>query len=387
MTDNTPVPVQTMSLADRHPILREENWNRLEQIAARFAGSTLVPPDFINKPGNCFVALMAGMPLGLSPLACLQSIAVINGRPTLFGDAPIAQILAHPELENISEKRTGSIKGKDLEITITVTRKRANGAVMTTERSYSVEMAERAKLWGKAGPWTNYPERMIFNRARAFALRDSFADVLQGVSIAADAYSDADTERVTIAPITIEDANEETQIEQSDGYAQEAEAQADKPAEPKAKPKDSKKKKTKEPAKKKGEDDKPEDPPAEEAAPEEAEAAPAEFHPMPLTQGHEILTVGDMKDPESVGAVRFDLGLGGVQQWDGSTWHEHPKPDDVLKFCVTDLAQRITAFCKTSKMDRKAAMEWAKDSLELKELPDSFLTMPIEHLLKLAAEI
>tara|TARA_R110002020_G_scaffold37892_1_gene114463 strand:- start:30 stop:494 length:465 start_codon:yes stop_codon:yes gene_type:complete len=44
-------------------------------------------------------------------------------------------------------------------------------------------MAKKAKLWGKPGPWTQYPARMLQVRARAMALRDQFADVLSGIHI------------------------------------------------------------------------------------------------------------------------------------------------------------------------------------------------------------
>ena len=37
---------------------------------------------------------------------------------------------------------------------------------------------------GKQGPWTQYPKRMRQMRARAFALRDVFADILKGMPIA-----------------------------------------------------------------------------------------------------------------------------------------------------------------------------------------------------------
>jgi hypothetical protein len=36
----------------------------------------------------------------------------------------------------------------------------------------------------KKQPWILYPDRMLFNRARAFPLRDGFADALMGLSIA-----------------------------------------------------------------------------------------------------------------------------------------------------------------------------------------------------------
>ncbi len=41
--------------------------------------------------------------------------------------------------------------------------------------------AKRAGLWGKGGPWTAYPKRMLQMRARGFALRDAFPDVLKGM--------------------------------------------------------------------------------------------------------------------------------------------------------------------------------------------------------------
>ncbi|MGH6729111.1 MAG: hypothetical protein ACREBK_03065, partial [Sphingomicrobium sp.] len=50
---------------------------------------------------------------------------------------------------------------------------------------FTVRDAERAGLWmnAKRKPWVHYPKRMLFNRARAFALRDGFADALAGLSI------------------------------------------------------------------------------------------------------------------------------------------------------------------------------------------------------------
>jgi hypothetical protein len=44
--------------------------------------------------------------------------------------------------------------------------------------------AKAAKLWGKSGPWTDYPRRMLKFRARGFVLRDVFGDVLKGLRTA-----------------------------------------------------------------------------------------------------------------------------------------------------------------------------------------------------------
>ncbi len=48
-------------------------------------------------------------------------------------------------------------------------------------RSFSMADAVKAKLDKKQGPWQEYPKRMLFHRARSWALRDTFADVLKGL--------------------------------------------------------------------------------------------------------------------------------------------------------------------------------------------------------------
>jgi hypothetical protein len=52
---------------------------------------------------------------------------------------------------------------------------------------FSVADAKKAGLWGKQGPWTQYPKRMLQLRARGFALRDAFPDVLRGLVTAEEA--------------------------------------------------------------------------------------------------------------------------------------------------------------------------------------------------------
>src|SRR3546814_17968193 len=44
--------------------------------------------------------------------------------------------------------------------------------------------AKKAGRAGKQGPWSQYPQRMLQMRARAWAMRDGFADVLKGIGIA-----------------------------------------------------------------------------------------------------------------------------------------------------------------------------------------------------------
>lgn len=138
------------------------------------ADSDLVPKDFKGKPGNCLIAMQWGSELGLKPLQSLQNLAVINGRPALWGDAVIALVMASPVCEYVTEDDDGETAY------CRVKRKGAPEQV----RSFSMEDARKAGLSGKQGPWTQYPKRMRQMRARAFALRDVFPDVLRGMPIA-----------------------------------------------------------------------------------------------------------------------------------------------------------------------------------------------------------
>jgi len=127
------------------------------------------------------VGILYGMEVGLSPIAALQRMAIIDGRPTIWGDAALALVQASGLLisirEEIQEDATQAT-GNRLTAICTVTR---NSRAEPVTKTFSVEDAKRAGLWQKPGPWTDYPKRMLAMRARAFALRDAFPDVLAGL--------------------------------------------------------------------------------------------------------------------------------------------------------------------------------------------------------------
>lgn len=141
-----------------------------ERFAKIIADSDLAPKDYKGKPGNVLIAMQWGSELGIKPLQALQSIAVINGRPSIWGDALIAIAQNHPDCEWIKETDDGH--------TATCTVKRKNHEPHTV--SFSMDDAKKAGLSDKQGPWSQYPARMRQMRARAFALRDKFSDALKG---------------------------------------------------------------------------------------------------------------------------------------------------------------------------------------------------------------
>lgn len=154
--------------------LSPQTFDQAVTLSEYLANSTMVPKDFVGKPGNCLIAMQWGMEVGLKPLQALQGIAVINGRPSLWGDALLSLVLASPLCEYIRESDDGH--------TATCRAKRRGQPEEVS--TFSMEEAKLAGLLGKAGPWTQYPKRMRQMRARAFRLRDTFPDVLKGMDVA-----------------------------------------------------------------------------------------------------------------------------------------------------------------------------------------------------------
>lgn len=157
------------------------------RVASILADSTMIPKDFQRNVGNVLVAIQWGQELGLQPLQAMQNIAVINGRPSLWGDAVLALVRGSGLLDSIEETVT------DQEATCTVKRKGENPVT----RTFSMEDASKANLAGKAGPWQQYPKRMLQMRARGFAIRDVFPDVLRGMAIAEEAQDEPAMRDVT----------------------------------------------------------------------------------------------------------------------------------------------------------------------------------------------
>lgn len=132
--------------------------------------------DLKSVTASIFAAIQMGAEVGLSPMASLQNIAVINGKPGLYGPAMLAVVEASGLLADIDEGVRG--EGTSMEAYCTVQRVGRKPRTFT----FTYAQAKRAGLIGKAGPWTQYPERMFIARCRTFALRDVFPDVLAGLS-------------------------------------------------------------------------------------------------------------------------------------------------------------------------------------------------------------
>ena len=147
-----------------------------QEYALLISKSEMIPPAYRNKPANVLLAVQMGAEIGLKPLQAVQTIAVINGHPAVFGDGLIGLVRSSPLCEYVREGFDD-----DTMTAICIAKRKSQAE---ERRTFSQKDAEVAGLWSKPGPWKQYPKRMLQMRARAFCLRDLFPDVLKGLAVA-----------------------------------------------------------------------------------------------------------------------------------------------------------------------------------------------------------
>lgn len=161
------------NLLESRGFLQIDTLDNAMKVSEIISKSEFCPTQLRNKPGDILVCLQLGAELGLKPMQALQNIAVINGRPSVWGDAMLAVCRQHPDFEFIKEE----YNEKEKRAYCTVKRKFEPEYI----RTFSIDDAEKAQLLDKKGPWQQYTKRMLQMRARGFALRDSFPDTLRGI--------------------------------------------------------------------------------------------------------------------------------------------------------------------------------------------------------------
>jgi len=185
MTDQaenvTPLPAPRPQLSTGGTVapIVPQDVEGLFRLATIVAKAGMAPAAYKSNPEAIMVAMMHGMEIGLTPMVALQSIAVINGTPSLWGDGLLGVVRGSGLLEDFEETFSHDSEGNALAATCRAKRK---GQASPIERTFTRAQAAKAGLASKKGPWSEYPERMLQMRARSWALRDGFADVLKGLA-------------------------------------------------------------------------------------------------------------------------------------------------------------------------------------------------------------
>lgn len=170
--------------------------------AARYAQGLcvagIVPDAFKDKQSGqpnrelVMMGVLKSMEIGVPPQTGLAGLLPINGRFSVWGDLAAALVQRTGQVERQQTIELGNSFDPETPLgewpqefgfRVLYWRK---GQADPYAGEFTVRDAKRAGLWANSRkqPWILYPKRMLFNRARAFALRDGFADGLNGLTIA-----------------------------------------------------------------------------------------------------------------------------------------------------------------------------------------------------------
>lgn len=187
MTENNQTQLAKIPANSRGLVL--SSLDDMVRFADGVVKSRLAPKSF-DTSAKVVIAIQTGLELGMQPMQALQGLHVINGKVGLSGDTAVALIQASGKAiifkrfyKNAPVVQNPTAEDYADDFCAVVQTKRHDGQMGYDETVFSIADAKTAKLWGKAGPWTQYWKRMLMYRAIGFHSRDYFGDVTKGMVV------------------------------------------------------------------------------------------------------------------------------------------------------------------------------------------------------------
>lgn len=159
-------------------------------LADSIARTEFVPDQLKGKPAAIVACILYGREVGIGPMQALQSIYVVNGRPTMSAELMRTQVFAAGHrIVYLEQTNTRCV----------VEGYRAGDDRATAKVTYTMDDAKQAKLDGK-NTWRQNPRQMLAARATAELCRLAFPDAIAGLSYTADELESVDGETGEITP-------------------------------------------------------------------------------------------------------------------------------------------------------------------------------------------
>lgn len=138
------------------------------QMAKGLSQSTLVPQQFQNNPANCLIALEQSNRLNISPMAVMQNLYIVQGKPSFSSSFIIGLINASGKYDMELQFDEEEKDGKPYACTCWT---ELNGRKVTGVR-ITMDMAEK-EGWSKknGSKWITIPQIMLRYRAASFFAR------------------------------------------------------------------------------------------------------------------------------------------------------------------------------------------------------------------------
>lgn len=191
-SENALVSAQASNLLENTKLL-----GIIDKLAKRYAGSTMVPVNYQNKPDNCFVAVELAARMNVSPTLVMQNLIVVQGKPSWAGQACIALVNGSGKFtHDLDFIETGTPNTEKWGCYCETVRK-SDGRKLTGAE-ITMDMAKKEGWLDKNGSkWKTMPDQMLKYRAASFFARTYCPEVLMGFSTADEAEDIAPVQEKT----------------------------------------------------------------------------------------------------------------------------------------------------------------------------------------------
>lgn len=205
--------------AAKVPVSLVGQLNDLDQAhryAQALALSSLLPEKLVGKPANVLAVMLYGQQIGLTPMQAIQSIYVVNGRPSMSGQLWLSKVReaghaayipctvcwqapAAPVHKGTEQDHRYEPDHDEQRCSFTIVRKDSGEEHTET---FTWEQAVKAKLTGK-DVWKSWPKRMLMWRAVSNCATVICPEVALGFG-AEDPEVDGGRERPTLGQVAAE---------------------------------------------------------------------------------------------------------------------------------------------------------------------------------------
>lgn len=169
-----------------------EGFEAAQRMAVALVSSDLVPDQFKGKDkiGNALIALELSQRIGASPMAVMQNLNIIHGRPSWSSTFIIAALNSCGRFSPIRFRVEGT---GDSTTCVAWAYDKSTGEVLEGPAS-SIAMAKAEGWMSKNGSkWKTMPDLMLRYRAAAFFGRLYAPDILSGMQTAEEIRDNANT--------------------------------------------------------------------------------------------------------------------------------------------------------------------------------------------------
>lgn len=184
-----------------------ENYELGLRMAKALYTSQIVPPNYQgpNNMGSCLIALDMSSRMGISPLVCMQNLAVIKGKPSWGASFLIARLnMSGKTLCPVQYEWFGT-EGKD-DWGCRAWVKILDGTKITGTK-ITIGTAKGEGWYSQNKKWQTIPEQMLQYRAASFMIRANFPEIAIGLNLTTEEVEDMGDKVVDVPAHEIEEVN------------------------------------------------------------------------------------------------------------------------------------------------------------------------------------